>query len=572
MTPSQAVRLFHTVRHLKPVQVLYRAKYGVLPRARISEQIDRPVRTSQREAEPVPFAAGPDEYLGDGRFRFLNCDGDLSGGWNSPHYSRLWRYNLHYFNYLNQLTRERHAPALGILIDDWIAANPVGAGAGWEPYPLSLRIVNWIKWASAGRTFADDARASLYLQARYLAQRLEYHLLGNHLFANAKALVCAGLFFETPEAANWLSVGLAILRHELPRQMLDDGGHFELSPMYHAIFVEDLLDIVNLATSAGAREHSPDAAACLALARKPLPRALDWLCTMTHPDGEIAQFNDAAFGIARPYAVLAEYAQRLGIVRQEPSGGQTLKSLDASGYVRAECGKYVALLDIARIGPDYLPGHAHADTLSFELSLEGRRMIVDAGTSTYAAGDQRMLERSTAAHNTVTYQAQSSSDVWSAFRVGRRAYPVDVDLHVSGSPIHGSMHGGASWYVSAAHTGYSHLPGQIVHRRTWHGAPDTLVIVDQLHGMNGRVAIDADRTFATLRFAPGFDVVQRADGEIIVSADGMVRCRLTHTGAAARIIDDFHHPCFGVKLPCKLLRVPFLHPTLVTRLSFRTLA
>lgn len=87
-----------------------------------------------------------------------------------------------------------------------------------------------------------------------------------------------------------------------------------------------------------------------------------------------------------------------------------------------------------------------------------------------------------------------------------------------------------------------------------------------------QVATDADRTFATLRFAPGFDVVQRADGEIIVSADGIVRCRLTHTGAAARIIDDFHHPCFGMKLPCKLLRVPFLHPTLVTRLSFRTLA
>ena len=46
----------------------------------------------------------------------------------------------------------------------------------------------------------------------------------------------------------------------------------------------------------------------------------------------------------------------------------------------------MALLDVARVGPDYLPGHAHADTLSFELSLYDRRTIVNCGISQYANG------------------------------------------------------------------------------------------------------------------------------------------------------------------------------------------
>ncbi|MBN3803865.1 heparinase [Paraburkholderia sp. Ac-20336] len=582
MTPSQAVRLFHTVRHLQPVQVLYRAKYGLLPRARINERVDAPLWPSSRETAPVPFAAGPDEYLGDGCFRFLNQEGQLVDGWNAPHQARLWLYNLHYFNYLNQATREQHARSLAALIDRWIAANPTGAGAGWEPYPLSLRIVNWIKWARSGQWLANHALTSLYVQVRYLAQRLEYHLLGNHLFANAKALICAGLFFDTPEASDWLATGLAILRRELPRQTLDDGGHFELSPMYHAIFVEDLLDIVNLAMSVSTHRRSADAIACLELARKPLPAALAWLRTMTHPDGEIAQFNDAAFGIARNHAALAAYAQRLGIAMAPGTGGRTLTSLETSGYVRVEYGDYVALLDVARIGPDYLPGHAHADTLSFELSLAGRRLIVDAGTSTYAIGGQRMSERGTAAHNTVTYQSQNSSDVWSAFRVGRRAYPVDRDMRVTarhpdsapaGTPAtvtlrDGALHESAAWSVSASHTGYAHLPGRVMHRRSWHGDDHTLVIVDRLERADGRAVTELDRTFATLRFAPHLDVSHGADSEIIVSDDDGVVCRITHSGATAHLIDDFHHPRFGVKLPCKLLRLPFLHATLLTRLSF----
>ena len=63
-----------------------------------------------------------------------------------------------------------------------------------------------------------------------------------------KALIFAGLFFEGPDADRWVGLGLKILSKELNEQILEDGGHFELSPMYHSIILEDLLDIINILT------------------------------------------------------------------------------------------------------------------------------------------------------------------------------------------------------------------------------------------------------------------------------------------------------------------------------------
>ena len=138
---------------------------------------------------------------------------------------------------------------------------------------------------------------------------MEHHLLGNHLFANAKALVFAGSFFEGEEADGWRERGRRILSRELSRQILPDGGHFERSPMYHAILLEDVLDLVNLA---GAYPETVELG--------PLSFYWDsardmggWLQGMCHPDGVIGFFNDAAVGTAPTVAQLTDYAWRLGL-------------------------------------------------------------------------------------------------------------------------------------------------------------------------------------------------------------------------------------------------------------------
>ena len=122
------------------------------------------------------------------------------------------------------------------------------------------------------------------MQVRWLAQRLEWHLLGNHLFANAKALVFAGLLFDGAEADRWLTKGLSIVHRELPEQVLPDGGNFELSPMYHSIILEDLLDLINVARA----YPDPTMAASVDRWRETAGRMLSWLSALCHPDHEIS--------------------------------------------------------------------------------------------------------------------------------------------------------------------------------------------------------------------------------------------------------------------------------------------
>src|SRR5690606_36494790 len=103
----------------------------------------------------------------------------------------------------------RYADRFGALAASWIDGCAPGRGDGWKPYPTSLRVVNWIhallllgdriEEAAAARIAASAAA-----QTAYLERRREYHLLGNHLLENAKALATAGLFFEGRGAGRWL--------------------------------------------------------------------------------------------------------------------------------------------------------------------------------------------------------------------------------------------------------------------------------------------------------------------------------------------------------------------------------
>ena len=417
--------------------------------------------------------------IGERLFEFLNVKGSLRDiGWDGPQREKLWRYNQHYFDDLNAEGAAERRRWHETLLVDWMEANPPSKGTGWEPYPTSLRIVNWVKWSLAGNSLTEDCLHSLAIQARWLRRRLERHLLGNHLFANGKALVFAGLFFQEPEASSWLRCGVRVLARELREQILADGGHFERSPMYHALALEDLLDLINLIRT---YEDVDDVDTLLTILETSVGPMLEWLSTMCHPDGELSFFNDTAIGIAPSPNSLFAYARRLGFEMPIPVeshlasgnkiGSSVATSLQPSGYVRIDAQDALALIDVAPIGPDYLPGHAHADTLSFEFSAFGQRVFVNSGTSVYGVGAERLRQRGTAAHNTVTVNEANSSEVWSGFRVARRAKP--IDLHIEDSAQH--------LRVSCGHSGYQQTQQPpVTHVREWVMSATELKISDEL--------------------------------------------------------------------------------------------
>ncbi|MDB5905722.1 MAG: Heparinase family protein, partial [Betaproteobacteria bacterium] len=486
------------------------------------------------------------------RFCLLNQTHALSDrGWDDEALDKLWRYHLHYFDDLNAEGADSRTPWHRELIERWVRENPPAAGSGWEPYPTSLRIVNWIKWALAGNALPQVCADSLAAQARWLSRRLEIHLLGNHLFANAKALLFAGVYFDGREAQGWQDKALLILAREIPEQILGDGGHFERSTMYHALALEDMLDLCNV-VAAYPNAAAPGRADEIRHWREQVGPMRAWLAAMCHPDGEIAFFNDAALGIAPARVELEDYASRLAFLPLAAPAGPVI-ALGESGYVRVDLDAAVALLDVAPVGPDYLPGHAHADTLSFELSVFGQRVFVNSGTSCYGGGAERLRQRGTAAHNTVVVDGKDSSEVWGGFRVARRARPLGLEIAVDDAIE-----------VRCAHDGYARPRREQEHRRQWRFGDCELVVEDTVTG-------DFDRAQARFHLHPAIAVP--ADGAhaggAVLQIAGQRDIEVRVEGGVMRIEPSTWHPEFGRSIASLCLVVDFTAAPLRTRIDWK---
>jgi uncharacterized heparinase superfamily protein len=471
------LRYIHTIRYLKPIQIygrirnlFYRAMPGHDPAPMRRQTSSIWENLSHRPAVMInPYCLS-----------LFNRDYKISDAhdWYGRKIPRLAAYHLHYFDDFAAVDAAERKVWHQDLIAHWIDHNPPGSKPGWEPYPTSLRIVNWIKWLLQENDAAPEMLDSLALQVRSLRKRIEYHLLGNHLIANAKALVFAGAFFQGKEADEWLGAGLKLLSHEINEQILADGGHYERSPMYHSIVLEDVLDLIQLERMFPDFDRD-DLCDAIEQCKDAAPRMFEWLNAMRHPDGDISFFNDTCFKQAPPPDGLTDYARQFGCIASDDQSGKQIIPLPDSGYYRLQKKEAVLLIDAGEVGPDYQPGHGHADTLSFELSLYGKRFLVNSGVSTYEDNALRNYQRSTPAHNTATVQKENSSDIWAAFRVARRATVFDVCIEED-----------KEWVcLKASHDGYKRFRGKVIHKRTFVMDADSLIITDEFTG-SGSCDID----------------------------------------------------------------------------------
>ena len=543
---ARLLRGYQTVRHLRFEQWWFRLLYRFKP-VKLKPVSALAVNPWRWQAPLVL----PQSLWSEGRAVFLSSVGDLASAkiWNHPGKDKLWLYNLHYFDDLHSVNADQREAFHYYLINRWIDENPPCGGNGWEPYPLSLRLVNWIKWFSR-KSHSPEGIDHKYLvsmaqQADALSQQLEYHILGNHLFANAKALTFAGCFFQGEFARDYLTAGLKLLDREIAEQFLDDGGHFERSPMYHCILLWDLLELIQLGDITMDVELQQRLIGWRTVALK----ALTWLKAMIHPDGDIAFFNDAALGIAIAPTSIFDYAASLSLWPAPLTA--PLTTLPHSGYSRIALGAWCLLFDHAPVGPDYLPGHAHADTLSLELSLGESRVLVNSGTSLYGVGGERLRQRGTAAHNTVTVKGENSSVVWSGFRVARRAYPV---LHQA------DLEGGNTAVIEASHDGYLRSPLAVRHRRMLHCTPGKVIIRDKLEGS----AVEAS---AHWHIHPDIGAVQRDDCTLVLTLPDGGQVIVCFTAPVVLMASTWH-PRFGVSVDNKKMMAPLHNNQLITTLTF----
>jgi len=314
----------------------------------------------------------------------------------------LWAYNLNYFDWLHQ---EGMRPEAGLESLSAFYGAVDQNSIALHPYPTSLRIINASKFVCKWQVQEAWLHEQIVADLHLLESRLEYHLLANHLLENAFALYIGGIV--TGER-NFLDAGRKLLEQQLQEQILDDGMHYERSPMYHMIVLERLLDALNFA------KVIDDGLVELLTthARKMTSLAMNWNGLYRIP-----MMQDSAYGVALSVPILLKYSKRL-LESRYPSKAATFKS---SGYRISRSKTLFCFINAGSIKPNFQPGHGHADELNFELFSNGFPVIVDTGVTTYEPGIERETQRSTASHNCVTINGRNSSDVWSSFRVGKRA-------------------------------------------------------------------------------------------------------------------------------------------------------
>ena len=413
MDLNQVKRLYHTLRHLKFTQVYHQIKYTLVKPKRVAT----PWEGSFTQIDLVGFPEKQTSLSLSNdvwSFSFLNLDksfSELSLDWSFADYGMLWTYNLNYFDWLHQLgmSKEQGLETLHQFYATPAKKNPIIL----HPYPTSLRIINTVKFISKWDIKEDWLYHELVSDLKFLNNRLEYHLLANHLLENAFALYVGGLITDQKEITE---KGKKLLIRELSEQILGDGMHYERSPMYHLIILERILDAHNFAKAVG-DDLEP---ALKSYAVKMTGHAMNWKDL-----NRIPMIQDSAYDIALSVSDILEYSKRL-LEQDYPSKSNDFMD---SGYRRLDSKNFTLFANVGSIGPSYQPGHAHADELGFELFYKGAPLIVDTGVSTYEKNDRRLLERSTSSHNCVV-SGTNSSDVWSGFRVGSRAnvkIGVDVD-------------------------------------------------------------------------------------------------------------------------------------------------
>ena len=455
---------------------------------------------------------------------------DLGEGNNA-----LWRMTLSYFGYAPPLLasgEERALQTIASLLRSLERQNPFAAPGVfrdvWNPYSASHRLINLLvglhlfERAARPRPGSAEelaARAALLkhigLCAAFVARNLERDLQYNHLLKDYVALVVYSC------GAGALPTAWRFLHAALPAcvesQVLGDGGHAERSPMYHALSILDLMVLAD----AGALDQAASSriASCLARMRRAL-------VTMIHPDGDIALFNDSWLGEAPAARLLTD----------GDAAGRLI--LANTGYVQLRSGAEAAIFDCGACGPDDNPAHAHADFLATELSVAGRRFLVDFGVPTYSSGPLRDAARSAASHNGPRFSGVEPLEYWLSFRVGRRgrAYRItDLDCAMA-----------TSLWCAGWQDGYARIGATVARCLALY--PDAgLLIVDVWRGGEACEAV-ADFLVSDAWLAHGTRRFEAIGANAVVAVDAIA-------GALASPVPAQHWPRFGEAKPASRLRV-----------------
>lgn len=415
-----------------------------------------------------------------------------------------WQRELHSFGWLRDLrASDSHISRQNAraLVDDWIKHCGRWDPIGWETPVVARRVMSWLAHspfilADSDHEFYKQFLKSLTRQVRYLRQTINETRDGVERLQVAIAIAAACI--SMAGHGRFARQSIRRLDQELKRQILTDGGHISRSPKAIIDILTDLLPVRQAFVSQGL--ELPDAML------QSVDRMMPMMRFFRHGDGAFAHFNGMG---STPNDLVAT------IMAYDDARGAAPTNVPHTGYQRLAGGGTVVLMDTGT-APDLLVSEdAHAGCLSFELSSNLSRIVVNCGVSGRSNDIWRQVSRSTAAHSTATIEDTSSCRFLGNTRFGNwlgspiLSGPSKVDVTREDD--------NTGTRVTASHDGYASA-FKVLHERDIRLAGDGTVL-DGIDTFKAVGSIDPTHEFA-VRF----------------HLHPSVRCSLLRGGSAALIV------------------------------------
>ncbi|MFC1712604.1 heparinase II/III family protein, partial [Candidatus Poribacteria bacterium] len=386
------------------------------------------------------------------RFRFYDETHQLPADidWDFNPGTGHWGHDLNRFSYLNLLNRAYFATgdtrfsrkASGLILD-WIAKCDIGRCFVGTPYVFGSYLNNAIQCSAWTRCLQQLLPVDQVCPKDLLRILKAMHDLMGYLeiVTNGHSgnwptigcncmlatLAAFPVFRQTDRLATYCISSLA---HQIDDQILPDGAQDELTPHYHRVVVNNILNAHRSVRLLG---------------RTLEPRTMDALRKMVHylqqtivPDGSArVAFNDSdPEAVSDPRRVLsnAGLADCLS-----PSEGLGPELFPYAGVALLRQKQTEGDLYLAFDGGPYGRSHQHEDKLGFWCFAYGRNFLVDPGRHLYDHSEVSYYGylRSTRAHSTILIDGQgqhsrSRPDTWIAHE------PVPLDWQVAENEIRAS--------------------------------------------------------------------------------------------------------------------------------------
>jgi uncharacterized heparinase superfamily protein len=353
--------------------------------------------------------------------------------WFPPSVGPEWFAAWHGFGWIADLTTAGGTArdAAGDLVRSWLHENSGWHDVTWRADVLATRIFAWaghfdeIVKRDQDQTLRRAMLTSIAAQLCHLGRTASWEVAGAARLRALKGLVAGRAAIGDSETR--LARVLKALEREVSAQILPDGGHVSRNPSLQLQVLQDLID-----TRAVLRAVQIETPAAV---QQAIERMAPMLRFFRHGDRRLALFNDSL----EEDGVLID----LVLTRSETKGRPPSQAAN-TGFDRLQAGRSLVIVDTGRPPPRGFDETAHAGALSFEMSHERERIIVNCGAYRGPKSSWSRVGRASAAHSVLVVADTNSVEIREDGALGRGPTSLARER---------AEHEGQQW-ISATHDGY----------------------------------------------------------------------------------------------------------------------